>query len=628
AYAIAPRAIGHAGAGHITLVEAWAWIPLAVWAARRSPILSGAALGMCALADLRAATYAGLAVAAYVLFAPAEERSTQRATRIMCYVKTTGRFIAILLVAALISAATWLPALTLAGETTRASLSPGEAGLYSLPLDNLLGVLVVNRGDPEGVTYVGLAVLVLGLIGLRSMWREQRRAATWLLVLIVLGVFAALGANTPVYQVLYRLPGVSLLRVPGRAWFLVAFAMALAGGMGVDAMMRWASERRPARRWVLAGWMVGWFALLFGAGGALIALATRQPGVERVAPSLIGLAIFLPAIIALVLLRSSGRLAPTRFGVAALVLVALDLMWVGWGRYRVVPRGEVFDDGRAVAEYIRPAFGDASHGNDFSYRVYSPSYSLPQHVAQAYGLRLADGIDPMQLARTARFMQAATGLGEWGYSVTLPAFEGLERDEDIRTWLKDVVPDPMLLGLLGVRYVVAHFPIAQPDLIEVARIDGAIVYQNRRAMPQAWIVSRVDVADSQSQAIEWLTSHDAREAAVVEGGYALSVNGAAREAQVDVYDPDRIVVSARGPGLLILSEVYAHDWRASIDGAATTVLPTDAVLRGVYLPEGEHRVEFVYDPMGVKSAVAVSGIGVGGLMVGWMAGWLARRRGR
>ena len=624
AYALAPRAMGHAGAGHLTLVEAWAWLPLSAWLARRNSaraaIASGVALGVCGLADLRAAVYATLAVALCAIFARAEESSlaAHRSSRDRVpgdFVKRALRLAALLLAAAIVSAVAWLPALSLAGESSRAGLSPDEAGFSSLPVTYLLGTLLASRGDPESLTYVGLTVLVPALIGLHVAWREQRRVAAWLIMLMVIGAIAALGANTPLYALLYRLPGMSLLRVPGRAWFLVAFAAPLACGLGIGALMRWTAERLVARKWMLASWLTGSFGLLFGAGGAWLAFAGENRA-EQAGLSLIGLAIFLPLAIGLALARARGRLSSPRFGAVMLAAIAADLAWAGWGQYRVAPRDEVFADGGATAEYLRSISGDAP------YRVYSPSYSLPQHVAQAGGLELADGIDPLQLARTVRFMQRATGVGEWGYSVTLPAFEGLRRDEDLRGWLAGVTPDPALLGLLNVKYVVAHFPIRHSDLNERARIGGAIVYENERAMPRVWIVGRADTVNDQAAALDRLAALDLRAEAVVEGGQTLRVDVAASEVRLVERRPDRIVVSARGPGLLVLSEVFERDWRASIDGAHTPIYPANGVLRGVYLPDGEHRVEFVYDPVVVKTAMVISGVGV----VGWLAFWLNGRR--
>ena len=637
AYAIAPRAMGHAGAGHVTLVEAWAWIPLVVWGARQhgsagwvGAVASGAALGMCALADLRVAAYAGIAVVLYVLVASRSHPLPGFATppplpNRSFAIRERGpggeallRLLAILLTAAWVSAAVWLPAHSLAAESTRANLSLDEAGTFSLPPEYLLGTLLASRGDPERVTYLGLTVLVMALIGAQSAWRDRRRFAVWLIGLAAIGAISALGVNTPVYALLYRLPGVSLLRVPGRAWILVTFAAALACGFGVDGLMRWVTGKTLEQKWRWVSLLIGSFALLFGAGGALIAFAGGQSGAERVGQSMIGLAIFLPLTIGLAIARSEMRLAPMRFGVVMLALIAIDLSWVGWGHYRVISRDEAFADGRALAEYLGGQMG--------FYRVYSPSYSVPQHVAQEYGLELADGIDPLQLERTVRFMQQATGLGEWGYSVTLPAFVGLKRDDELRTLLSNVVPDPTLLGALNVKVVAAHFPIAHPDLIETARVGGAIVYENARALPRAWVIGRVDAVNDQAEAIDWISSHDLSKEAVVEGGEALSLSVDSSEARIIAHEPDRVVVSARGPGLLVLSEVVERDWRASIDGTATSVYPTNGVLRGVYLPEGQHRIEFVYNPVLVKAAVVASGASWFGV-TGWLILKWRRRAG-
>ncbi len=614
AYAIAPRAVGHVGAGHITLVEAWAWMPIVAWTVRRDStwrgaVASGVALGMCALADLRVAVYAAAIIVLHALAVRDDARPFR---------ERLSRLLTIGVMMALVSTAVWLPALSLAEETTRADMSSGEAGVYSLSAEYLLGTLLAGRGDVERLTYLGLPVLALALVGAGWLWRERRRAAVWLIALAAIGVIGAMGVNTPLYEALFRLPGVSLLRVPGRAWFLVAFAGPLMCGMGVHALMRHVSTQALSRKWKLTSLLVASFAFLFGLGGALIASSSEQPGSERTVFSFVALAVFLPLAIGLVTARLSGRLSPMRFGVGILLLIAIDLAWVGWGQFRVVPVDEVFADGRGAAEYLASVFRESASGG----KVYSPSYSLPQHVAQARGLELVDGIDPLQLARTAHFMQTATGVGEWGYSVTLPAFAGLEQDEDIRSWLSDVVPAPTLLGVLGVRYVVAHFPIAHADLVEVARIDGAFVYENLRALPRAWVVSRVDAAQDQREAIDWLLSHDPGREAVVEGGRPLDLDMAPSEAQIFDREPDRVVVSARGPGLLVLSEPYARDWRASIDGVAAQIVPTDGVLRGVYLAEGQHEIEFVFDPVTVKVGVALSGVGI----VGWLSGSLFARR--
>ena len=209
-----------------------------------------------------------------------------------------------------------------------------------------------------------------------------------------------------------------------------------------------------------------------------------------------------------------------------------------------------------------------------TFRTYSPSYSLPQHIAQRAGLELADGVDPMQVASYARLMQAATGARAQGYSVTIPAFGP---HVDVRQALRDATPDARLLGRLNVRYVVADFPVEADGLAKQARFGTTFVYENERWYPRAF----------------------------VEGGAA---------ADVTLYEPDRVVVEANGPGLLTLSQVYYPGWRASIDGQPASIQAMDS-LTGIELSAGRHIVEFAFAPWTVSAGLLVSGVGWGSLLV-------------
>ena len=145
---------------------------------RRAPgkpnaLLSGIALAMCLLADARMAVYALVLAGLYVLITRA-----QRNTR--TWLALIGTLIVIGVVALALSAAAWLPALTLTDGTARARLSPQEAGTLSLDAAYLLGTLIADRsGAAERTTYVGLVVLVLAAVGVKLMWHPRRRLMIW-----------------------------------------------------------------------------------------------------------------------------------------------------------------------------------------------------------------------------------------------------------------------------------------------------------------------------------------------------------------------------------------------------------------------------------------------------------------
>jgi uncharacterized membrane protein YfhO len=60
------------------------------------------------------------------------------------------------------------------------------------------------------------------------------------------------------------------------------------------------------------------------------------------------------------------------------------------------------------------------------------------------------------------------------------------------------------------------------------------------------------------------------------------------------------------PGLVLLTDTYYPGWKAYVDGERTELLEADYLFRGVAVPEGEHQIEFVYDPASFKIGVALS----------------------
>ncbi len=591
AYAAAPKIIAHMGVGHVTLVEAWAWLPLVAAALIADPVNqgrfqagrigAGTALAMCLLADARMAVYAVGVALAYVLIVTttSDKRTWWRAALTV---------VIVLIVALALAAAAWLPALTLTDGSARAKLTANEAGVFSLDAVYVLGAIIADRsGAAERTTYLGIVVLMLAVVGVKLMWRTRRRLVLWLLTLVVAGVLVALGTHTPLFYLLTQLPGSTLLRVPARAWFVVTFAVAVLAGLGMAGLLDWAG--RAKSRSILLLSVLGLFAGLFGLLGALTVRSL----------SLLSLGLLVPAINVLIILRLQRRLTAQRFAMLALSLVALDLFPLAWALYQPMSEADAFADGQEPARWL------AQQPDQF--RTYSPSYSLPQHVAQQYRLQIADGIDPLQLLRYVKFMQLASGVGEWDYSVTLPAFVGAQSDEDIRSALSAVKPDAALLGLLNVKYLVAAFPLDLPDLKERARFAGAYLYENLKSQPRAFVVGQVDVAAGVDEALDWLKTNDVSQAAVVEGlPYAFHVPSQPHAADIERWQADDIRVRVTGPGWLVLGEVAAPDWLATLDGQPTDIFLTDVTLRGVYVPWGDHLIEFAYRPRRVYAGLLIS----------------------
>ncbi len=109
-----------------------------------------------------------------------------------------------------------------------------------------------------------------------------------------------------------------------------------------------------------------------------------------------------------------------------------------------------------------------------------------------------------------------------------------------------------------------------------------------------WIVVAL-IVTSVPYLVGWLRSTPDR----VFGGFAFAIE--------DGYAYlSKMRQGAQGPGWLVLSEVIAPDWVATIDGERADLLPTDLTLRGMYVPWGTHTVELTYQPKCVYAGMLPS----------------------
>ena len=129
-----------------------------------------------------------------------------------------------------------LPTLELMRALTRSTLGLQEAGFLSLPWRYTIGYLLADWGGfHEWMTYLGLVPVGLGLLALF----KSRAPARWFwLGLTALSLLYALGVNTPIYPLLYRLvPVLGWVRVPSRALLLVALSTSVLAAYGADALL-------------------------------------------------------------------------------------------------------------------------------------------------------------------------------------------------------------------------------------------------------------------------------------------------------------------------------------------------------------------------------------------------------
>jgi hypothetical protein len=152
------------------------------------------------------------------------------------------------------------------------------------------------------------------------------------------------------------------------------------------------------------------------------------------------------------------------------------------------------------------------------------------------------------------------------------------------------------------------------------------VYENLKALPRAWFVRRaaVDLSAGVLEAIKTGKMKDGspfdpaetvlfekedfgnREIVLPQIGEPVNA-----EARITRYEPQRIEIATRNDsaGFLVLSEIYYRGWEAWIDGRRAPVERVNYALRGLAVPAGAHRIEFVFRAPSFRNGAAYSLLG-------------------
>ena len=163
-----------------------------------------------------------------------------------------------------------------------------------------------------------------------------------------------------------------------------------------------------------------------------------------------------------------------------------------------------------------------------------------------------------------------------------------------------------ILNMLNTRYFIV--PINQQG-------ETAPVY-NPYAFGNAWFVDNVKYVDNANQEIEEIGMVDPYYTAVVDKKFKSALKDETICQQPDgestielkTYLPNQLVyeVNAAKAGVIVFSEVYYPDWKATIDGQPADIARADYVLRAMYVPAGKHTIEMTFKPTSVRTTETIA----------------------
>jgi hypothetical protein len=618
------------------MLEAGAWLPLGCVAVL--DVARGTRLrGMCLLAFAAAMSLlAGhTQVTVFVLYA--------WATLLAALVIGAGRgardgvvavgvFAGALVLGVLVSAIQTFPTLQLTLESTRTLGSLPEFRARSVGVEAIASLSEAMAGSRLSFGAVALALAPAALL-----MRHGRWLAVWALVLGAAAYALAFASATGLMNLYLALPGIGWFRQPHRLLFLANFCAALLAGVALDGMIR-SRERRDR-----------------AAGADRSALRATVPVSAAVVVSLVcafALALsaaldgaYAAALRAAVLVPAVGLLAwrpgwlPAGIASGAVLLVAaVDMLLLAPLREPLPYSAAWSAPYRESGDFYRNLATIA--GED---RVAWLFYRDPNtKLAHRYRLRRIDDWEPLHLRRHFEYFGYLQH-GTIGHAQEDLFFAGdiLPRRhpdrEPVVDWYRDIATRRRLLDLAAVRWFLVPGRVRRAEL-EAAQLfvergsftprefayPRVALYENPHALPRAYVTYRIAPAPPREAllALISLESFDPMAMSYVEGdpGFEPAANAPARGAAARIVrDEDtRVEVEAtlKAPGLLVLADAYARDWRASVDGEPASILPVNHLFRGVPVPAGRHRVRFEYRPRVVPVGAATSLAGTA-LLVGF-----------
>jgi len=490
-----------------------------------------------------------------------------------------------------------------------------QRGLGSEPLHNLIRYLIPDYyGEPaandffdvypEHTGYVGILPLFLSALALAFAWRQHK--AVWFFGLLGMLAFGMV-FGAPFNRWIVRLPGLNLGGSP-RLKSIFAFSVAVLAAFGLDFLQQQWKSGRLIRKTIAV------VALVAGIQGAVILLTERYWGPGGSASHVFDRSLrwlwergalrhhlfedfllyllWLQGSLVLLTARVKGFISRRWVGLGALILISLDL--VGWGisYNRPVHRDQVFPQ--------TPGITFLQSDQDL-FRVTGLEDVFPPSTLGVYQLQDIAGHDPLAPDRYRQALQLIDPDTRFGVRGTI-----------MRLNSKTVDLGSPLLDLMNLKYIADH-PFAYNE--EFITQDGTFVkvyggpdmtiYENTEVLPRCYVVSQAEVVADPEAILARLASGqvDPREIALLEEEPPEPLSGKS-EAEGQVvpeivsYTANRVVVQTevKDSALLVLGDTYYPGWKASLDGQPTKIYQANYLFRAVFLPPGEHKVEFVFRP--------------------------------
>ena len=236
----------------------------------------------------------------------------------------------------------------------------------------------------------------------------------------------------------------------------------------------------------------------------------------------------------------------------------------------------------------RPVDNAIHQDTDLSYRVLDLTVNTFNDAIVSYHHKTIGGYSPAKLQRYQDLIDFHIA-------------------PEMRTMIDDVNSAMSTARTVGdLENALGYYPVLSMLNTKYIVVDpGSLPLTYDRRLGNGWLVSRVRTAPTADAEMAALGEIDPAVEAVIfdpeapEGTVTEYARADSGRVELVYYSPNRLRydVSAPAKGLAVFSEIwYPAGWKAFVDGNEVQVLRADYALRALMIEEGDHEVEFVFDP--------------------------------
>lgn len=263
------------------------------------------------------------------------------------------------------------------------------------------------------------------------------------------------------------------------------------------------------------------------------------------------------------------------FYVVVLLFVVIELFSFGWKFTPFTPKQFLYPD-TGITKELNAPWVTRTTGNTV----------IPVNFRMSYGISALEGYDAVYPARAAQYISSLNAL-----SSTSRVSGRYALVDDIHS---------ALVPLASVNSIITSNP-SEFDPLRYKTVlteNKTTILEDSFALPSAYFVQKT-LYKKTADVIETLLSKDfdQQNSAVIEGNLPQGncVSGQVIS-NVSLFGERTIEVQTNGGCVLVVTDSFYPGWIASIDGTQTKIYAANYLFRAIYVPDGYHRVRFVYRP--------------------------------